>query len=144
MKNAEKEALRWAMQAADDARFVFWVQKEGTFFDKGCFVAQQAGEKALKACLYATGKRHVFGHSLAEMVKELSGIGEAFAQIERPAKRLDRFYIATRYPNGLPGGAPFESYTAEDLADAVRDLEQVLETCRSFLGAHGVAFGPPE
>ena len=41
--------------------------KEKIFFDKGCFIAQQAGEKALKACLYATGKRRVIGRSLFEM-----------------------------------------------------------------------------
>jgi HEPN domain-containing protein len=57
MKSAEKEARRWFTQARDDLLFVEWVQREGVFFDKGCFIAQQSGEKALKACLYARGER---------------------------------------------------------------------------------------
>jgi HEPN domain-containing protein len=64
MKAAEKEAARWMRQSEDDCKFVEWIAKENVFFDKGCFIAQQAGEKALKACLYALGRRSVIGHSL--------------------------------------------------------------------------------
>lgn len=52
MKEAKKESMRWLLQAKDDFKFVDWVKREGVFFDKGCFVAQQAGEKILKACLF--------------------------------------------------------------------------------------------
>jgi HEPN domain-containing protein len=51
------EAIRWFLQGEDDQQFVEWVWKENKFFDKGCFIAQQAGEKFLKACLYARGER---------------------------------------------------------------------------------------
>ena len=70
MKRAEKEAKRWLLQAEDDLRFVEWLWREVVFFDKGCFISQQAGEKVLMACLYATGVRRVLGHSLFEMVIE--------------------------------------------------------------------------
>ena len=63
MNDPMREARRWFEQALDDLRFVQWVHDEGVFFDKGCFLAQQAGEKALKACLYAHGQRRVLGHS---------------------------------------------------------------------------------
>jgi hypothetical protein len=63
MKDPNKNAHRWFRQSEDDYRFVKWLKSEGDFFDKGCFMAQQAGEKALKSCLYATGKRRVIGHS---------------------------------------------------------------------------------
>jgi len=53
MRQPLKEALRWSSQAEDDLRFVEWLAEEKTFFDKGCFISQQAGEKILKACLYA-------------------------------------------------------------------------------------------
>jgi len=133
MKTPEKEAKRWFSQAEDDLRFVTWVRKEGLFFDKGCFISQQAGEKALKACLYATGRRHVIGHSLFEMIRELSTIDETFRPLADLAKRLDRFYIPTRYPNGLPGGSPFEVYTKEDLNSAYEDVNKLCTTCRNFL-----------
>lgn len=133
MKEAKKEAIRWLDQAEDDFKFVKWVKQEGMFHDKGCFISQQAGEKVLKACLYATGKRRVFGHSLYEMVAELKKVADLFKNIESQAKRLDRFYIATRYPNGLPGGTPFQLYSKDDLEDAIDDLNQVFEVSRHFL-----------
>jgi HEPN domain-containing protein len=133
MKAPEKEARRWFLQAEDDLRFVKWTQKEKMFFDKGCFMSQQAGEKALKACLYAIGRRHVIGHSLFEMMRELAGIEKAFQDAINQAKRLDRFYIPTRYPNGLPGGSPFEVYTEEDLVEACEDLKKIIEISQMFL-----------
>jgi len=138
MKEAEKESSRWYLQAKDDFKFVDWVLKEGMFFDKGCFVAQQAGEKILKACLYATGKRRVIGHSLFEMIEALSKIDEDFQEISQPAKRLDRFYITTRYPNGLPGGSPFQLYSLSDLELAFGDLARIIDFSEGFLKKRGV------
>lgn len=137
MKRTDLEARRWFLQAEDDLKFVAWVKKEGLFFDKGCFMAQQAGEKALKSCLYACGKRFVLGHSLYEMVWELGQRDNFFQGIEDEAKRLDRFYIPARYPNGLPGGSPFQAYTARDLEGALTDLEHVVDVSRTFLKKTG-------
>jgi HEPN domain-containing protein len=133
MKDLIKESLRWSSQAEDDYRFVSWIKKEDGFYDKTCFMAQQAGEKMLKACLYATGMRKVWGHSLAEMVRLLTKNHPLFLQIDKEAKRLDRFYISARYPNGLPGLSPFEVYSAQDSADAYADLEKIVKVCREFL-----------
>lgn len=138
MKEAEREAKRWFLQAEDDLRFVEWVWKEKLFFDKGCFIAQQTGEKLLKACLYALGERHVIGHSLFELTQRLSSFDNIFQDILGEAKRLDRFYIPARYPNGLPGGSPFQIYTAEDLSGAYGDVRKVFETVRKFLGRQGI------
>ena len=128
-----KEALRWSSQAEDDLRFVEWVAEENTFFDKGCFISQQAGEKILKACLYALGKKQVIGHSLVELVAELSQKDPQFQRIQNEARRLDRYYIPTRYPNGLPGGTPFQVFTTEDLGDALEDVRNVFKIARDFL-----------
>ncbi len=138
MKETKKESRRWYLQAKDDFKFVQWVLKEGVFFDKGCFLSQQAGEKIIKACLYATGKRRVIGHSLFEMLDELSGIEKEFARSIEPAKRLDRFYITTRYPNGLPGGSPFQVYSLSDLETAFDDLSVIFKFSEEFLKKIGV------
>jgi len=87
MKEAKKEALRWFLQSEDDFRFVEWVKEESVFYDKGCFIAQQSGEKALKACLYARGERYVLGHSLFEMVGRLCQTEVEFKTISDEAKR---------------------------------------------------------
>ena len=128
-----KEALRWSSQAENDLRFVEWLAEEKTFFDKGCFVSQQAGDKILKACLYASGKKQVIGHSLVELVAELSHLEPRFQKIQNEARRLDRYYIPTRYPNGLPGGTPFQVFTTEDLGEALEDVGRVFKTARAFL-----------
>ncbi len=133
MKETAKEALRWFLQAKDDYEFVEWVLKGGMFFDKGCFIAQQSGEKALKACLYATGKRRVIGHSLFEMANELVENEKSFQEIMNETRRLDRFYIPTRYPNGLPGGSPFQIYTERDLIEAFGDLKIVIDLADKHL-----------
>jgi len=138
MKEAKGEAIRWFLQGEDDLRFVEWVLKENKFFDKGCFMAQQAGEKFLKACLYARGERHVIGHSLFVMAQELATFDGSFQDIVNEAKRLDRFYIPTRYPNGLPGGSPFEIYSAGDLTGAWEDLKRIFEAARNFLERQGI------
>jgi HEPN domain-containing protein len=148
MKDPNKDAQRWFRQSEDDYRFVKWLKKEGDFFDKGCFMAQQAGEKALKSCLYATGKKRVIGHSLYEMAEELSKQDNRFENIISESKRMDRYYIPTRYPNGIPGGSPFQIYEKEDLNNAVEDLKGIVDICRQFLKDKGVVFSinnyPPE
>jgi len=133
MRAIDKEAVRWFDQAMDDYRFVEWVKQENRFFDKGCFIAQQSGEKALKACLYASGERRVIGHSLFEMISRLIKITDEFESIEEPCKRLDRFYIPTRYPNGLPGGSPYQVYSTTELHTALVDLKVVIQAAEKFL-----------
>lgn len=143
MKTHEAESRRWYLQAADDAAFAEWVLREGRFFDKGCFICQQSGEKALKARLYAEGKRQVLGHSLIELATELLAVSRAFEEIVEQARRLDRYYIPTRYPNGLPGGIPFQSYSAGDLTNSIQDLREVFRICGAFLGEKGIDTGSP-
>ncbi|OGQ98110.1 MAG: hypothetical protein A2521_11000 [Deltaproteobacteria bacterium RIFOXYD12_FULL_57_12] len=133
MHDPIKESRRWSAQAEDDLQFVDLIRKQEGYYDKVCFMAQQAGEKMLKACLFATGKRKVWGHSLAEMIFALSGLDPVFKHIDSPAKRLDRFYISARYPNGLPGLSPFQAYSKEDSEDAWKDLTDIFTVCREFL-----------
>ncbi len=138
MYNPVAEARRWWIQALDDRAFVHHMAREGHYFDKACFIAQQAGEKALKACLYAEGRRDVIGHALVEFVRDLAQRETGFASVVSPAARLDRFYIPARYPNGLPGGTPFETYSADDLAAASKDMDAVFKAAERFLTVRGV------
>jgi HEPN domain-containing protein len=142
MHDPRVEAGRWWAQALDDCRFVRYLAQQQRFFDKACFVAQQAGEKALKACLYADGCREVFGHALTQFAHDLSQMDPEFKTVAGEAARLDRYYIPARYPNGLPGGTPFETYSASDLSAAVEDLNAVLAIVESFLATRGVQHTP--
>jgi HEPN domain-containing protein len=72
-----------------------------------CFAAQQAAEKAVKALHLAFGQ-DAWGHVIAQLLRELPSPPPA--ELVEKAKVLDNFYIATRYANGHPAGAPFEHY----------------------------------
>lgn len=117
--NPHEEGLRWLRQAQqdmDDARYAH----QGNRFNLACFMAQQAAEKAIKGFLYAQGRTLVIGHSVARLCQEASDFLVEFEDLRRRAAPLDKYYIPTRYPNGLPGGIPSEAF---DQADADRALE---------------------
>ena len=65
------EARRWFQQALYDLKATRW-NIDGGFHNTACFLAQQAGEKALKSLLYYLGARRpaLLTHSLVEMVQE--------------------------------------------------------------------------
>ena len=50
------EARRWLQQALYDLKAARW-NIQGGFHDTACFLAQQAGEKALKSLLYYVGSK---------------------------------------------------------------------------------------
>jgi HEPN domain-containing protein len=132
------EARRWWAQAQDDRSFVRDMASELRYFDKACFIAQQASEKAVKACLYADGHRQVLGHAVLELTRMLVTLDPGFTAAVGAAARLDRYYIPARYPNGLPAGAPCESYSAGDLQQAQQDMEIVFTSAELFLRGRGV------
>lgn len=49
------------------------------------------------------------------------------------ARALDKLYVATRYPNGLPAGAPVDYYTRAEAERAIADAEAILGWCEGVL-----------
>lgn len=47
------------------------------------------------------------------------------------AKVLDNFYVATRYTNGHPEGAPFEHYGPLQSSEAIQYAHEILEFVRA-------------
>lgn len=119
MNDPRAEAERWLRQAENDLAFARRGLAEG-FFAQACFLCQQAGEKAVKAVHYRTGERLVFGHSVFQLMKPLADRIPGAESLLDAAGLLDQYYIPTRYPNGLPDGAPFEVYTKAQAEEAVR------------------------
>jgi HEPN domain-containing protein len=114
-----EEGMRWLLQAKhdmDDARYA----AEGNRFNLACFLAQQAAEKALKGYLYAKGRSLILAHSVARLCQAATETDATFDSLRALASPLDKYYIPTRYPNGLPGGIPSEAF---DQIDANRALE---------------------
>jgi HEPN domain-containing protein len=126
MNDPHVESLRWLAQAKNDLAFAGIGIREG-FFAQACFLAQQAAEKALKAVLYSGGARVVIGHSSRKLVQEIAPVFSDVERFKSHAALLDQYYIPTRYPNGIPEGSPFETYTGEQAAQAVSYTSEIIE-----------------
>ena len=132
MKNPQHEAQRWLKQAGVDLGAAQALSEP--FPALACFHAQQTAEKALKAILYATGERPVLGHGVGELGGRVVKLDPEYEGLRREVAKLDRYYIATRYPNGLPEGAdPGEAFDASDSKAAVEVAGRVLEHARVFI-----------
>lgn len=106
-------------------------------YEWACFQAQQAAEKAVKALLYAHGVSP-WGHSIVELLDELSRREEVPERIYVDARELDRHYIPSRYPNAFESGYPGMYYDRPTAERAVRAAEEILSWVRARLGALGL------
>lgn len=120
------EGARWIRQARQDLSDAEYARQGGRHH-LACFLCQQAAEKALKGFLYWRGLEAPWGHSAAELCDAARTFDEAFAAVKSAAAALDKYYIATRYPNGLPGGVPFEAFGPEDSERALADGSRVVD-----------------
>jgi len=93
-----------------------------------CFAAQQAAEKAVKALHLALGQE-AWGHVISTLLEELP-LTVTPALIDK-AKVLDNFYIATRYANGHPAGAPYEHYGSIQSEQAIAYASEILDLVRA-------------
>jgi HEPN domain-containing protein len=125
MRDSSAEAQRWLRQAENDLAFGEVAVREG-YFSQACFVAQQTAEKALKSLAYGQGERIVLGHSIVELVGRLARSLPGLEALRERAGLLDQYYVAARYPNGLPGGVPFEAF-------GERQAQEAIEAARAFV-----------
>jgi HEPN domain-containing protein len=103
-------------------------------FAHACFQAQQAGEKALKA-IWRAEDADPWGHSVKRLVVEFPGkakIADLRAWTDAAAL-LDKFYIPTRYPNGLPDLTPHDIYGAEDGRLGIQAAALLVSGCQKWL-----------
>lgn len=132
MKDPKGEAARWLAQAEYDLRAA-QTNFDSKLYSYACFIAQQTAEKALKAFLYGQGERQVVGHSVGQLCRQSAKLNKEFAKIIARARKLDRYYIPTRYPNGLPGGVPAEEYDHDDARLGLTLAREVLDTVKKHL-----------
>jgi HEPN domain-containing protein len=128
--STKSRAIDWLKQAQND---LSWSKLglENKFYSQSCFTAQQAGEKAIKAIAYYL-EFEVRGHSITKIAQGLKINGE----IEEAGKFLDLFYISARYPDALPGGAPFEVMTKMQAELAIKSAELILQRATADIENH--------
>jgi len=78
---------------------------------------------------FATGN-DPWGHSIQSLIDEfpMKDRLEDVKNLREKAAVLDRFYIPTRYPNGLPDLTPNETHFAADSQLAIDAASALLET----------------
>jgi HEPN domain-containing protein len=116
--NPEGEALRWLSQAEEELKDARDLMNSGRYY-LSLFLCQQSAEKALKA-FSLEEEEQIFSHSVAELLKLAKSLDDEFKEL-KDAKRLDDYYIPTRYPNGLPGEIPAHYY--DDPEESKRAVE---------------------
>lgn len=124
MSNRSKDWMRQAESDLEHAQKSIMIES----FEWACFAAHQAAEKAVKSVYQ---KRHeiVLGHSILRLIQGISCL-QKDSELLNIARKLDRFYIQTRYPNGFDEGAPVDYYTQEDAEYAVEASQKVLRFCK--------------
>jgi len=129
------EAKRWLKTAEDDLEAAV-VLFENSKFPYSCFLAQQAGEKALKAVWFAEDA-DPWGHSVLKLINDFEQIDLAVYGLLRPLKGyaslLDKFYIPTRYPNGLPELTPAEVYSNGDAVSGLDAARKIIAVSRKLI-----------
>jgi HEPN domain-containing protein len=129
------EALRWLRTGEDDLDAAIVLRKNAKF-PHACFHAQKAGEKVLKAVWYYADA-DPWGHSIRKLIEDLQNVDlnlyDPLKGLLRAGTILDRFYIPTRYPNGLPELTPGEAYQGEDADLCIQHATEMLTAVKSLL-----------
>lgn len=129
------EALRGLRTGEDDLDAAIVLRKNKKF-PHACLHAQQAGEKALKAVWYYADA-DPWGHSIRKLIEDLENVDlslyDRLKSILRAGTVLDRFYIPTRYPNGLPELTPGEAYLDEDAEQCIQQATEILAAVKALM-----------
>jgi HEPN domain-containing protein len=120
------EARRWLLQARADLRAAE-VSAAGSRWEWACFQAQQAGEKAVKAVWYHHSL-DPWGHSIGRLIEDfpLEPAKARLLPLLQNGKELDKLYIPTRYPNGLPDMIPADAFTRAEAERAIAAAAEII------------------
>jgi HEPN domain-containing protein len=118
----------WFAQAERDLAHASHDAREGAH-EWACFVSQQAAEKAVKALHLRLGQE-AWGHMISQLLEQLP---VDTGDLVEKGRVLDNYYVATRYANGHPDGAPFEHYGPLQSASAIAHASDIVAFVRARL-----------
>lgn len=130
LEKNRSESRLWLGQAEDDLSAARSLASAGKHA-QACFQCQQAGEKSLKAVWYYFGL-DPWGHSLSNLINdiEIESLRILLEPLSDAAASLDKLYIPTRYPNGLPNMMPRDAYREKDSSEAISAAIEVLDAAK--------------
>ncbi len=131
MKNPRETARRWLAQAEHSLSSTGVMLDNGLWSD-ACFHAEQTAQLALKAFLYDLGQRFINVHSVRQLAQDCGNNDGDFSAFIGHGAVLDRYYLATRYPDVLPTPAiPFQSFTEQDAKQALEFATEIVDVVRA-------------
>lgn len=127
---SESEPRRWLAYADEDLQTARVELELDLPARHPAFLAQQAAEKAIKACILAAGGTFPYTHDLPELIA-LVPPGWQVAQTDADLERLTEFAGRPRYPD------PAYLVDEADAAKAVEDAKAVVDAARADLDREG-------
>ncbi|MBI4823402.1 MAG: HEPN domain-containing protein [Nitrospirae bacterium] len=131
----KKKATLWLETAISDIDTAKLLSNNSRFAHS-CFFSHQAVEKAVKALWYFNDEEP-WGHSILKLIADLkyvnADIYEKLKYFLKGAKYLDKHYIPTRYPNGLPDITPDMAYDEDDARTCIDRAEDILRVIKEIL-----------
>lgn len=127
-----EQGERWLDQARADLKTATDCLKDGNYY-ASAFFSQQSAEKALKGLLYAQGLRAVLTHSVTELLEQAARWHSPLQGLRDYGLELDRHYIAARYPNFYPAGAPHHYYNEEIAKRCLNYAASILTSVTGFM-----------
>lgn len=121
----------WMDEAEGDLEHAKSDMERG-YYNWACFSTQQSAEKAVKA-VFQKLNAEAWGHSVADLLEELSKGREVSEKLMNGALELDKAYIPTRYPNAHPSGSPRSRYTKEEAGRLIEHAEKIVNFCSDIL-----------
>ena len=128
-----ERSLDWLRQAEKDLEKAK-LDLEWGYYEWACFTSHQAAEKAIKG-LFQHLHGEAWGHGTKALLENLPF--EDHSSLLEDAIFLDKLYIPTRYPNGLPQGIPHDYFTKKDAEQAVTAAQKIYEWCKGKISKPG-------
>lgn len=101
-KNSKKLALEWFEKGNHDLEDAKKLLQAGGYPDTICFHCHQASEKYLKGFLVFNNKKFRRIHDLVIFLEDCHKIDKEFKEILEDYKKLNKYYIESRYPAEIP------------------------------------------
>jgi len=135
------DSRRWLKQSEADIKAAEGSRKNKNY-EWACFQSHQASEKALKS-LYFNYSADPWGHSVVKLINDFpeKKIKKEIDKLLAKARELDKLYIPTRYPNGLPELTPSEAYSDEEAGRAIESSKAIIDKVKSIINIEIVESG---
>ena len=125
MTDYKQQSKRWLDQSKYDLSQAILSLKNKSYA-YSCFFAEQSAQKSLKAFLIYHKQLHINIHSVAALLSKASTFQKLFYDLIDKGKKIDKYYLTTRYPDALPEGLiPFEAYNKNEAKEAIKIAKDI-------------------